>query len=243
MLKDHQDACGHSFEDYLRGRAVSQIVERSDGYVDPDGLKGYFDAIKDWHPVEKQAMRYVRGRVLDVGCGAGRHAIHLQGKGFDVVGIDNSPLAVNVCRERGLRNARGMSITEVSARLGMFDTIIMMGNNFGLFGNLTRARWLLRRMSRMTSTTGRIVAATTDIYDTDVPEHLMYQAQNRARGRMSGQIRFRIRYKKYATPWIDYLMVSREELEGILQGTDWTVSKYLDTDAAQYVAVIDKKKA
>lgn len=243
MLKDHQDAYGHGLYDYLKGIADSQIVERSDKYIEPDGLKGYFGTIRSWHPVERRAMRYVRGRVLDIGCGAGRHALHLQEKGHDVLGIDNSPLAVDVCRERGLRDVQAMSITEVSARVGIFDTVIMMGNNFGLFGSFRRAKWLLKRFAAMTSDTGRIVTATTDVYDTSVPEHLAYHAQNRAKGRMSGQIKLRVRYKKYATPWIDYLMVSRKELEDILEGTDWTVSEYLDTDAAQYVAVIDKKKA
>jgi ubiquinone/menaquinone biosynthesis C-methylase UbiE len=35
----------------------------------------YFAEYEDWPQVEQKAMEFVKGRVLDVGCGAGRHAI------------------------------------------------------------------------------------------------------------------------------------------------------------------------
>lgn len=39
-----------------------------------------------------------------------------------------------------------MSITEIGSGLGKFDTIVMFGNNFGLFGNPNRAKRLLSRL-------------------------------------------------------------------------------------------------
>jgi len=189
-------------------------------------------------------MRYARDRILDIGCGAGRHALYLQNKGLDVLGIDVSPLAVKVCRRRGLKNAQVMSISEVGSRLGMFDTIMMMGNNFGLFGSSKRAKWLLKKLSRITTRNGRIIASTTDVYNTEVPEHLEYQSFNRSRGRMSGQLRIRVRYKHFVTPWFDYLLVSKKEMENILDGTDWCINRYLDGPTSpRYIAIIDKKKS
>jgi len=63
----------------------------------------YFSTFEEWWLIEKKAMEFVKGKVLDIGCGAGRHSIYLQEKGFDVTGIDISPLAVKVCRLRGLK--------------------------------------------------------------------------------------------------------------------------------------------
>jgi 2-polyprenyl-3-methyl-5-hydroxy-6-metoxy-1,4-benzoquinol methylase len=54
-------------------------------------------------PDEKKAIDYAKGRVLDVGCGAGRHILYLQKKGLKVLGIDQSPLAVNMCKLRGAK--------------------------------------------------------------------------------------------------------------------------------------------
>ena len=241
MLTDKQDAIGHMFYDYLTKTPVDEIIERDDGLVEIDNGIGYFSEFQAWPSCEKRAMRYVRGRVLDVGAGAGRCALYLQDRGHEVVCIDNSPLALEVCRLRGLRNTKLMPLSEITTGLGVFDTVIMMGNNFGLFGSLEGARELLQKLSRITSSRGRIVAETRNVYQTDVPEHLSYQERNRKRGRMSGQIRLRARYRTYATPWFDYLMVSKEEMVDILDSTDWKITKFIDSDSPMYVAIIDKR--
>ena len=86
-------------------------------------------------PHLQKAIEYIRGRTLDIGCGAGRIALPLQRNGVDVVGIDQSPLAVRICRERGINDVRLLPVTRVSAnKLGVFDSIVMMGNNFGCSG-------------------------------------------------------------------------------------------------------------
>lgn len=247
MLRDQQDAFGHEIYDYLKNERrrgeIVEVVERDDGYIDVSGgPKVYFSEYKDWPSHEKKAMRYVRGKVLDIGSGAGRHSLYLQGKGLEVLGIDNSPLAIEVCKLRGLRNTKVMSISQINSKLGVFDTILMLGNNFGLFGSFKGTRRLLKKLSKITSGNGRIIAESNDVYKTETPEHLSYHELNRERGRMAGQIKLRVRYKKYATPWFDYLMVSKEEMENILDGTDWEVNKFIESDGSVYIAIIDKKK-
>jgi SAM-dependent methyltransferase len=224
----------------LEGRPAREIVERDDGLIETGSTWDlYLAPFRRWPPHHRRAMRFVRGRVLDVGCGAGRVCLHLQERGLDVVGIDISPGAVDVCRRRGVRDARLCPIEEVDASLGAFDTIVMLGNNFGLFGGKAMARRLLRRFHELTTDRGRIVAETRDVYDTEDPVHLAYHERNRRRGRLPGQIRLRVRYRLLRTPWFDYLMVSRDELEDLLEGTGWRLARTIDS-ADTYVAVIDK---
>ncbi len=242
MLRDDQDAFGHEIYDYFKKKAGVGVIERDDGFFDVSGgPKAYFAEYHDWPSHQKKAMNYARGRVLDVGCGAGRASLYLQKRGLDVLGVDNSPLAMEVCKQRGLRNGRVMAATELSSQLGTFDTILMLGNNFGLFGSFQRARWLLRRFNNMTSRDGRIIAESNDIYKTEIPDHLAYHELNRKRGRMPGQVRIRVRYRKYVTPWFDYLMVSKEEMEDILEGTDWRISEFIDSDGSLYIAIVEKR--
>ena len=108
--------------------------------------------------------------------------------------------------------------------------------------NRQRARWLLRRFYRMTAFPARIIAASNDVYHTDSPYHLAYQAYNRERGRMPGQIRMRVCYQMYRSPWFDYLMVSKDEMNDMLDGTGWQVKQFIDSPGAIYVAIIEKKK-
>ncbi|MHA2313440.1 MAG: class I SAM-dependent methyltransferase [Candidatus Thorarchaeota archaeon] len=246
-MKKIEDGFGQGFLDYLKGRG-SLIIERDDGYVDVSHLKGYFREFKDWSDVERKSMKYVRGKVLDIGCGTGRHCLYLQKKGFDVIGLDNSPGAIKVCEQRGLKKARVMPITRVSSKLGTFDTILMLGNNFGLVENPKRAKWLLRRFHKATNEKARIIAGTLDPTDknTTEPFHLEYHKLNRKRGRLPGQVRLRVRYKRYATPWSDYLFVSRNDMKKILRGTGWEVRRFINPrnkKEPHYIAIIEKVDA
>lgn len=210
------------------------------------GPAGYFAKYEDWAPFEKKAIRYARGRTLDIGCGAGRVVLHMQNQGCEAVGIDTSPLAIKVCRERGAKDVRVMSITQISRKLGTFDTIVMFGNNFGLFGSFKRVRWLLRKFYHLTSDRGRLIVQSGDPYVSKLSEHREYQKQNRKRGRMSGQIRIRIRYKKTVGHYFDYLLVSRAEMKQILAGTGWSVKHFFDSGPKwgnfPYTAVIEKER-
>jgi SAM-dependent methyltransferase len=225
----------------LEGEELFEIVEREDGFITASsfGPGVYLAPFRRWAPQERRAMRLVRGRVLDVGAGAGRVALHLQERGHEVVAIDLSPGAIEVCRRRGVRDARVLSIDDVDESLGTFDTVVMYGNNFGLFASAAKARRLLRRFHRLTSDRGRIIAQTRDVGGTDNPDHLEYQAYNRERGRLSGQIRIRVRHRRYATPWFDYLMVGPDELRDILEGTGWHLARTLEGEDT-YMAVMEK---
>ena len=144
-MKMVDDVYGHEIWDYFKGREILEIVERDDRYINVSvGPKIYFSEHKDWPLHEKKAIKYAKGKVLDIGCGAGRHALYLQKKGYDVLCIDNSPLAIKVCKLRGLKKAKVISITEIGKlKSNSFDTVLMLCNNFGLFGSFKRAKWLL----------------------------------------------------------------------------------------------------
>jgi len=134
------DAFGEMLLRGLAGEDVAEIVERDDGFiaVGSAGTRLYFAPRRAWPPVERRAMRYVRGRVLDIGCGGGRVCLGAQAKGLEVVGIDISPGAVEASRRRGAADVRVLGIEDVDESLGPFDTIVMFGNNFGLFGGRPR---------------------------------------------------------------------------------------------------------
>jgi SAM-dependent methyltransferase len=239
-LRKDQDAFGRALYDAHRGVDAHELVERDDGFLDAASASDYLAPYASWSAATKRILGAVRGRVLDIGCGAGRFAIPLQERGHRVLGIDVSPLAVRTAKLRGLKHARVLSITEVSERLGTFDTLLLLGNNFGLVANPKRARWLLRRFKSLTGTGARIIAQSLDVYQTKEPVHLRYQRANRSRGRMSGQIRMRIRYRDLATPYYDYLLVSRNEMAEIIEGTGWGMRRWWSTAGPTYVAVLER---
>lgn len=243
-MKPQEDALGRVVYDLLQGLGAFEIVERDDGFIAPSPRPSlYLASYRKWPKHERAAMRYVHGRVLDVGCGAGRACLYLQDRGHGVVGIDISPLAIKTARLRGVRDARRMAVTGVSARLGEFDTVLMLGNNFGLMANPRRARWMLGRFASMTSATARIVAGSVDPYDTTDTLHRRYHRTNKSRSRAGGQIRVRVRYGSYCTPWFDWLLVSRREMEAIVAGTPWCIERFVDSEGPEHVAVLTRRAA
>ncbi len=239
-LKPAQDAFGQMIWTYYREGEASEIVERDDGFINCMPAGGYFLDFKDWSSIEQKAMQFAKGKILDIGSGAGRHSLYLQKKGFDVLAIDISPLALKVCRLRGLQKTKLLPIEEIRFKPNSFDTIMMMGGNFGLFGNHNKAKILLRRFHMMTTKDALILAESREPYKTDNPDHLNYHKMNRQKGRMSGQVKIRIRYRKHIGKWFDYLMVSQEEMRQILSGTGWKIKEFLNSADSFYIAVIEK---
>ena len=85
-----------------------ELIERDDGFIDVVHMS-YLAPVRQWAPAERRGLRFVRGTVLDVGCAAGRVALELQERGYEVVGIDASPGAVEVARRRGVRTPASRS--------------------------------------------------------------------------------------------------------------------------------------
>jgi hypothetical protein len=147
-----------------------------------------------------------------------------------------------VCRKRGVKDAKVLPIEKIrNFNAGTFDSVVMYGNNFGLFGSPRKARVLLRTLHKITKPTALIITESANPYKSADPAHRAYQRLNRQRGRMAGQVRIRIRFRDFVGPWFNYLMVSQAEMPHILEGTGWQVRKFINSGSHLYVAVIAKQ--
>ncbi|HET9625190.1 MAG TPA: class I SAM-dependent methyltransferase [Kofleriaceae bacterium] len=241
-LSEQEDAYGRAILDFYEGKGGFEIFELDDGFIDVamrGGLPAfYFSPFDRWFAHEKEALQLLRGRVLDIGCGAGRHCLYSQERGHDVIGIDNSPLAIEVAKRRGVRDARVLSIGDIGPALGVFDTLLMLGSNFALFQSRAIARTLLQRFHEVTAPDAQILAGVMDPHHGELAG---YCARNVERDpeRMPGQLRMRIRYKGYATPWFDSLNVSKTELASVIDGTGWVVDRFIGDHV--FIAVLTKQ--
>jgi SAM-dependent methyltransferase len=229
--------------DWARGGTVPEIVERDDGYTEEGaGPEVYLSPVAGWPKAERQALRYVRGRVLDVGCGAGRVTLELQKRSLDVVGLDASPLAVRAARLRGVESVWCTSLEKLGSRLGGFDSVILFGNNFGLFETPDDAHARLKQWARLTPPGARIFVESTSAYGGGAPGlDRTYYRRNRANGRPSGELRARYRYEDSVGRWFTWLFVGRSEMRDIVRGTGWQVVRVFGTHVGEpYVAMLEK---
>ncbi|MEA2516628.1 MAG: hypothetical protein QOG16_466 [Actinomycetota bacterium] len=106
-------------------------------------------------------------RLLDVGCGPGRHAVALALQGWDVTGIDISQSFLDIAAEEARRAGVGMSLFQVDARRMPFDdefacVISICQGGFGLMGKDDDL--VLRRIAEATAPAGTVVLTAFSAY-------------------------------------------------------------------------------
>lgn len=224
---------GSSFElyaqamlDFWMGKRPRAEFERDDGYRSLSAIHSYFSTFNQWPRMEREAMKEVRGRVLDLGCGPGRHALYLQGKKHAVVGLDASPTQVALARIRGVQEVYLGNVHRIPKGLGTFDTVLLLGNNLGLVGDVPRMREFFRRLAPAMRRRGRLIGHGR-IPGTWSPDHLPYVRRNITRGRPAGQLTLRVRYKGRAGDWFHLLLLSPEDLARIAHESGWELVRVI----------------
>jgi len=218
------------------------FIEREDGYVGKEDVGWYFTTFRDFLPIEKRALKFVEGRVLDAGCGAGRHSLYLQRRGLHVTAIDSSPRIVDLARARGVRDARVVNLCGTLAfREREFDTVILFGNNLGICGTPRKFTRMLRELHRITSAHARILA-TTRMPSTTHLRHKMYLEKNLARKRALGQIHLRLIHNDRFGEWFDLLLLAPTDLLRLAAKAGWRIAEIFTEENFEdgYSVVLEK---
>lgn len=238
------DIFGMMFMDYLRtGQDVRYGIRRDDGYFEWDNVRGYFSEYDEFGSLIQEAIREVGSKVLDVGCGAGKHSLYLQKIGVDVVGLDISPMAIQVCKERGVGKCVVASASDMPFKNSpCFDTIIMMGNNFGICGTMCETKRMLENFRKIVSDDGTILAHAVDPTLTSNPVHLAYHERNRKLGLPIGQIKLKLEYEDSVSQWLHLLLVTPEEMRKLAEETGWRFERAITGQDASFVGVLKISK-
>ena len=147
---------------YFEG-LVNEVGLMIDGEEDqPMASAHFFRGRQEVNEAETVALSLCRGRVLDVGAGAGCHALILQELGFDVVAVEKSEGGCEVMRSRGVKEVLELGGMDVNA--GMFDTILLLMNGFGIAGTEQGLIELLLHLKGMLAPGGKIIGDSTDIH-------------------------------------------------------------------------------
>ena len=162
----------------------------------------------------------------------------MQNRGCDVVALDVSPGAVEVCQQRGVNHTFLGSVFDLlESGVEPFDALILMGNNLGLLQSLAKARGMFDAMRELLRPGGVVVGTLRDPYQTNDPDHIAYHESNRAAGRPPGQVRLRFRHRRLATEWFNLLFLSPDELAELSARSGWEILDVTRPDPT-YVAML-----
>jgi SAM-dependent methyltransferase len=121
----------------------------------------FFRSEGEMNELEQRAMNECKGRVLDVGAGAGCHSLVLQERGLEVLAVEQSTRACEVLRDRGVLQVLNTDI--MLMQQGGFDTILLLMNGFGIGRNDQGLVALLKHLKSLLAPGGKIIGDSTDI--------------------------------------------------------------------------------
>jgi SAM-dependent methyltransferase len=196
------DLFGRAILDYQTNNNPQNLITETDiSEADEMEVAYLFRSFNEMPKIEQKALQLSKGKILDVGCGAGSHSLYLQEKGFDVTSIDISENAVQACQLRGLKNARTQNLLDIPN--DKFDTILLLMNGTGIFGTLSQTSIYLKKLKSLLNPNGQILIDSSDIiYMFDEQEDGSYFVP--ANG-YYGELTFTISYKNQTEepfPWL-----------------------------------------
>jgi SAM-dependent methyltransferase len=196
------DLFGKAILDYQTNNSPENIItETSISEADEMSVAYLFRKFNEMPKLEQKALQFCKGKILDVGCGAGSHSLYLLEKGFEVTSIDISENAIKACQLRGLKNAKIQNILELKDE--KFDTILLLMNGTGIFETLKEISKYLQKLKSLLNTNGQILIDSSDIiymYDHDDDGSYSVPAEN-----YYGELTFTIHYKNQTEdnfPWL-----------------------------------------
>lgn len=164
ILSADKDPMGAAILDYqTSGKAGKLRVLSSMFEEDEMPVKHLFRSYQEMPQLEQTALNLAKGRILDVGAGAGCHAIALQDhRILSVKAIDISPLSCEAMKQRGVKAVECINLFSPSLTSG-FDTILLLMNGTGIAGKMANLPSLFNRLKALLNPDGQILIDSSDL--------------------------------------------------------------------------------
>ena len=198
-----KDLMGQAIRDYHDGNLKTKLETETDiSELDDFPVDYLFRDFGDMNVLEQKALMRAKGRVLDIGCGAGSHSLYLQNvKHLNVTAIDQSPFSIEVAKARGLKDAVCTSLLEFDHE--PFESILLLMNGTGIFQRLDLIDVYLKKLNDLLLPNGEIFVDSNDIlymYDQDEDGGIIIPAN----GKYYGELEFITHYNNEIElfPWL-----------------------------------------
>ncbi len=210
-IKPAYDPIGEALQAYNSGKkkavikVISSITE--DDIIPVSYL---FRSYNEMPELEQIALQECRGKVLDIGAGAGSHALWLQENGLKVTALEISEKAVSVMHDRGITNPVAVDFWHFEPEEKV-ETILLLMNGIGLAGKLERLPEFFQKLKAWLAPGGQVLLESSDIL-------YMYEEED---GSVSldlnagyyGEIEYQMEFegrKGEPFPWlfIDYMLLT-----------------------------------
>ena len=222
------DVLGQALYDYYTKAAPGKLwIHNTYGPKEEMPVHIYFRKPEDMRQLELVALQNCKGKVLDIGAGAGSHVLALQQKGIDVTALEISPKAAEVMKMRGVASIVEQDVFEFET--GGFDTILLLMNGIGLTGSISRLRTFLQHVKKLVNRNGQLIFDSSDVA-------YLYNGKPPEKDRYYGEIMYMYEFKKQKTDWFSWLYIDKRKLAKIAGEEGWETEILFKDEFDQYLA-------
>ncbi|MBV8325336.1 class I SAM-dependent methyltransferase [Chryseobacterium sp.] len=232
-----KDLMGRAIWDYYHNENPEDLqTETSISELDELPVDYLFRDFEEMNKIEQKALQLSEGKVLDIGAGAGSHALYLQNeKALDVLALDISPKSIEVCQLRGVKKAISNNILDFSGET--FDTIILLMNGTGIFESLAKIDTYFQKLYTLLNENGQILIDSTDIlymFDRDKDGGVYIPA-----GGYYGELDYVVHYKGESEEPITWLYLDFNTLKNAAENNGFKIEKVVK-DEDSFLAKLTK---
>ncbi len=226
------DILGQAISTYYQHKTRHKLwIHNRYGPKEAMPISTYLRDETDMPDLEWLALEQCRGKILDIGAGAGSHSLLLQTQGKDVTALEISPLLVQVMQSRGVTQIIEADIFNFSG--GKFDTLLLLMNGIGLAGNLVGLKHLLLHFKTLLNPGGQLLFDSSDIaylFEGNLPADGYY-----------GETWYQYEYQGAKTEWFQWLYIDEQTMRQTADETGFDMEFLLEDEFGQYLARLTQK--
>ena len=236
-MNSKTDPMGRAITDYFKNEAAEKLRVFSPMFEEDEiPLTTLFRNYESMPEIERKALDLTKGRVLDVGAGAGCHSLVLQEKGMDVTAIDISPLSVETMKKRGVKKVLEQDFFTLE---GQYDTILMLMNGIGIVGTLERLPEFFKQLDKILAPGGQVLCDSSDIsYVFETDEGII---ELPAGASYYGELSFQMQYRDTIGEPFDWLYIDADTLREEAEKCGYAVDVIAEGEHYDYLARITKR--
>lgn len=229
------DIFGLAVADFYFNNKPENILVHSEDFDDDEIPTEYlFRSFEEMPPLEQKALQLASGKVLDVGCCAGSHALFLQQKKLKVKAIDISEGAVEIAKQRGVKNAHEQDFLKLKNE--KFDTILMLMNGSGIIGKLNNLTAFFAHAKSLLNPNGKILIDSSDLqylFDADEDGGIWVNPNQ-----YYGELSYSISYKGEVSEKFNWLYIDFDSLSLAAESNGFTCELIQKGEHYDYLAML-----
>lgn len=229
------DVQGKALWEYFKNNKNKKPLILHNDYGKPEKMpkEVFFLDHAELNDLDLYALSMCRGRILDVGAGAGRHVLPLQSTN-DVTALEISPLCNKIMAERGVNQIIEEDIFNFNPE-EKYDTILMLMNGIGLAGSLDGVKALLKKCKQILAENGQIIFDSSDI-------SYLYRDTFFPKDRYFGEVTYQYEYKQEKGKEFGWIYIDKNTITKVASQVGYHCQVIYQGNNDQYLARLKLKE-